>query len=89
MLAVEGEYGTLVLTDRSAEVLRGDTKMMMRREATPTKTRLPRARAAARCTSSGAAIRGWRTTSNSCPGNCASTASTTRAAVSPVESETT
>jgi len=32
LLAVEGEYGTLVLTDRSAEVLRGDLKVMMRRE---------------------------------------------------------
>ncbi|MGX6607495.1 DNA helicase RecQ [Micromonosporaceae bacterium Da 78-11] len=48
MLAVEGEYGTLVLTERSADVLRGDTKMMMRREVTPTKAaRLPRARAGA------------------------------------------
>jgi ATP-dependent DNA helicase RecQ len=32
LLAVEGEYGTLVLTDRSSEVLRGATKVMMRRE---------------------------------------------------------
>jgi ATP-dependent DNA helicase RecQ len=32
LLAVEGDYGTLVLTDRSAEVLRGDLKVMMRRE---------------------------------------------------------
>jgi ATP-dependent DNA helicase RecQ len=31
-LAVEGEYGTLVLTDRSADVLRGELKVMMRRE---------------------------------------------------------
>ncbi len=31
-LAVEGEYGTLVLTDRSGEVLRGERKLMMRRE---------------------------------------------------------
>jgi len=32
LLAVEGEYGTLVLTDRSAEVLRGQFTVMMRRE---------------------------------------------------------
>jgi ATP-dependent DNA helicase RecQ len=32
LLAVEGDYGTLVLTDRSAGVLRGETKVMMRRE---------------------------------------------------------
>jgi ATP-dependent DNA helicase RecQ len=32
LLAVEGDYGTLVLTDRSADVLRGDLKVMMRRE---------------------------------------------------------
>jgi ATP-dependent DNA helicase RecQ len=32
LLAVEGEYGTLVLTDRSAEVLRGSVNVMMRRE---------------------------------------------------------
>jgi ATP-dependent DNA helicase RecQ len=32
LLAVEGDYGTLVLTDRSAEVLRGELKVMMRRE---------------------------------------------------------
>ncbi|AEV83967.1 ATP-dependent DNA helicase RecQ [Actinoplanes sp. SE50] len=31
-LAVEGEYGTLVLTDRSAAVLRGEVTLMMRRE---------------------------------------------------------
>jgi ATP-dependent DNA helicase RecQ len=33
LLAVEGDYGTLVLTDRSASVLRGEAKVMMRREA--------------------------------------------------------
>src|SRR3954471_10748543 len=33
LLAVEGDYGTLVLTDESASVLRGDRKVMMRREA--------------------------------------------------------
>jgi ATP-dependent DNA helicase RecQ len=45
MLAVEGDYGTLVLTDRSADVLRGDVKVMMRRE-TAAKARTPRARTA-------------------------------------------
>jgi ATP-dependent DNA helicase RecQ len=46
LLAVEGDYGTLVLTDRSAEVLRGSLKVMMRRE--PERVRPPRpARAAA------------------------------------------
>jgi ATP-dependent DNA helicase RecQ len=44
-LAVEGDYGTLVLTDRSAELLRGDVKMMMRREAAKP-ARAPRARTA-------------------------------------------
>jgi ATP-dependent DNA helicase RecQ len=44
-LAVEGDYGTLVLTDRSAEVLRGEAKVMMRREA-PAKARLPKSRTA-------------------------------------------
>jgi ATP-dependent DNA helicase RecQ len=33
LLAVEGDYGTLVLTDRSGDVLRGDLSVMMRREA--------------------------------------------------------
>jgi ATP-dependent DNA helicase RecQ len=32
LLAVEGDYGTLVLTPRSADVLRGELKVMMRRE---------------------------------------------------------
>ncbi|GAA1899987.1 DNA helicase RecQ [Streptantibioticus ferralitis] len=32
LLAVEGEYGTLVLTDASGEVLRGQRKVMLRRE---------------------------------------------------------
>ena len=44
-LAVEGEYGTLVLTATSAEVLRGEVKVMMRREA-PKPARAPRARTA-------------------------------------------
>ena len=34
-LAVEGEYGTIVLTERSREVLRGERKLMMRREVAP------------------------------------------------------
>ncbi|MBU2664358.1 DNA helicase RecQ [Actinoplanes bogorensis] len=46
LLAVEGEYSTLVLTDASAGVLRGETKVMMRREA-PAKVRAPKQRAAA------------------------------------------
>ena len=32
LLAVEGEYGVLVLTDSSGDVLRGDRRVMMRRE---------------------------------------------------------
>ena len=40
-LAVEGEYGTLALTGRSAEVLRGEVKVMMRREVKP--VRAPKA----------------------------------------------
>jgi ATP-dependent DNA helicase RecQ len=50
-LAVEGDYGTLVLTDRSAEVLRGELKVMMRRE--PERVRPPRTRS--RSSSGGAA----------------------------------
>ncbi|MEU8819424.1 DNA helicase RecQ [Actinoplanes sp. NPDC048796] len=46
-LAVEGEYGTLVLTDSSADVLRGQAKVAMRREVAPVKTRAPKQRAAA------------------------------------------
>ncbi|MET0426630.1 MAG: DNA helicase RecQ [Actinoplanes sp.] len=69
MLAVEGEYGTLVLTEKSAEVLRGETKMMMRRE-TAVKVRAPKQRttqaaaAAADFPASAApvfeALRAWR-----------------------------
>ncbi|MEV6597705.1 DNA helicase RecQ [Actinoplanes sp. NPDC051346] len=44
LLAVEGEYGTLTLTDASGAVLRGDHQVMMRRE--PERTRAPRARRA-------------------------------------------
>ncbi|MGP3949217.1 DNA helicase RecQ [Streptomyces sp. 7N604] len=32
LLTVEGEYGTLVLTDESADVLRGERKVLLRRE---------------------------------------------------------
>jgi ATP-dependent DNA helicase RecQ len=46
LLAVEGDYGTLVLTDGSADVLRGQRTVMMRRER-PRPTRTPRARPAA------------------------------------------
>ncbi|GGQ59296.1 DNA helicase RecQ [Couchioplanes azureus] len=42
LLAVEGDYGTLTLTDASAAVLRGERQVMMRRE--PERTRAPRAR---------------------------------------------
>jgi ATP-dependent DNA helicase RecQ len=37
LLAVEGEYGTLALTETSGDVLRGDLPVMMRREAARTK----------------------------------------------------
>ncbi len=46
LLAVEGDYGTLVLTDRSAEVLRGTVEVMMRRE--PERVRPARAARTAR-----------------------------------------
>jgi ATP-dependent DNA helicase RecQ len=42
LLAVEGDYGTLVLTDRSGSVLRKEQTVMMRRE--PEKVRPPKAR---------------------------------------------
>jgi ATP-dependent DNA helicase RecQ len=45
-LAVEGDYGTLVLTERSAEVLRGSVQVMMRRE--PDRVRPARAARTAR-----------------------------------------
>src|SRR5918998_1501733 len=48
----------------------------------------PRARASARSRSATVSARAWRTSSNSWSGNCASSACTRRAAVSPVESET-
>src|SRR5262249_49349839 len=48
----------------------------------------PRALRTATSRSSTDSARAWRTSSNSCSGNCASSAWTRRAAVSPVESET-
>src|ERR687886_831244 len=48
----------------------------------------PRALRTASSRSSTDSTRGWRTSSNSWSGNCASSAWTSRAAVSPVESET-
>src|SRR4051794_10632859 len=48
----------------------------------------PRALRTASSRSSTDSARAWRTSSNSCSGNCASSACTRRAAVSPVESET-
>ncbi|MFD5000639.1 DNA helicase RecQ [Streptomyces buecherae] len=44
LLAVEGEYGTLVLTDTSGEVLSGQRKVPLRRDPEPAK-RAPRAEA--------------------------------------------
>jgi ATP-dependent DNA helicase RecQ len=46
-LAVEPNYGALILTDRSQEVLRGAVQVMMRREVTVKAARPPRARGAA------------------------------------------
>ena len=67
LLAVEGDYGTLVLTDASAEVLRQRRKVMLRREPErAARARPARARAAAPADmpESAAAVfdqlRGWR-----------------------------
>ncbi|MFC9972098.1 DNA helicase RecQ [Spirillospora sp. NPDC127200] len=46
LLAVESNYGSLVLTDASAEVLRGERKVMMRRD--PERAAAPKAARAAR-----------------------------------------
>jgi ATP-dependent DNA helicase RecQ len=64
MLAVEGEYGILVITDSSAGVLSGERKVMLRREAPK------RSKAAKKATSAGLlpegalplfeALRAWR-----------------------------
>ena len=47
LLAVEGDYGTLVLTDRSASVLRGEATVMMRRESATAKARVAKSKGAA------------------------------------------
>src|SRR5437763_8292088 len=49
----------------------------------------PCMRASAKWRSATVSTRGWRTVTNGWSGNCASTAATTRVAVSPVASETT
>jgi ATP-dependent DNA helicase RecQ len=54
LLAVEGDYGTLVLTERSGDVLRGDLTVMLRREA----SRARPARAAAGSAAAGSAAGG-------------------------------
>jgi ATP-dependent DNA helicase RecQ len=67
LLAVEGDYGTLVLTAASAQVLRGQRPVMLRREP-ERPARAPRARKAAQAAASlpaGAAaaferLRNWR-----------------------------
>ncbi|GAA1041239.1 DNA helicase RecQ [Virgisporangium ochraceum] len=69
LLSVEGDYGTLVLTDRSASVLRGESKVMMRREVTrpgAAKTSKPKGAAPAVDLPAEAAplfekLRAWRT----------------------------
>jgi ATP-dependent DNA helicase RecQ len=53
LLAVEGDYGTLALTERSADVLRGQRTVMMRRER-PRPARAARPRAAATAASAAA-----------------------------------
>jgi ATP-dependent DNA helicase RecQ len=68
LVAVEGDYGTLVLTDASASVLRGERKVMMRREAArPAKVRTTRSSPAAAAVELSAAdeplfekLRAWR-----------------------------
>jgi ATP-dependent DNA helicase RecQ len=47
LLAVEGDYGTLVLTEGSGEVLRRELTVMLRRKPERTRSRAPRARAGA------------------------------------------
>jgi ATP-dependent DNA helicase RecQ len=53
-LAVEGDYGTLVLTDTSSRVLRGEVQVMLRREPPP-QARAPRARTATATSAAAAA----------------------------------
>ncbi|TCO46607.1 DNA helicase RecQ [Actinocrispum wychmicini] len=47
LLAVEGDYGTLVLTDASSAVLRREREVPMRRETAPAKAAKPKKTAAA------------------------------------------
>ena len=47
LLAVQGEYGTLVLTEQSGTVLRQERPVMMRREQELTRSRTPKPRGAA------------------------------------------
>jgi ATP-dependent DNA helicase RecQ len=70
LLAVEGDYGTLVLTDRSASVLRGEATVMMRRESerAAAKARAAKSKSAAPVVDLPAAavplfekLRAWRT----------------------------
>jgi ATP-dependent DNA helicase RecQ len=66
LLAVEGDYGTLVLTDRSAGVLRGETKVMLRREPERTgRAAAPKQKAAVDLPPADAPVferlRAWRT----------------------------
>jgi ATP-dependent DNA helicase RecQ len=56
LLAVEGDYGTLVLTDASAGVLSGDRKVPLRREPERAAARTASGRAAEPATSGRAAV---------------------------------
>jgi ATP-dependent DNA helicase RecQ len=47
LLAVQGEYGTLVLTEQSGTVLRRERPVMMRREPVPSRSRTPKPRGTA------------------------------------------
>ena len=66
LLAVEGDYGVLVLTEASAAVLAGDREVLMRREPERTKPARTRSAAAAAVTLTGPAaevferLRAWR-----------------------------
>ncbi|MFL6054278.1 MAG: DNA helicase RecQ [Actinoallomurus sp.] len=51
LLAVEGDYGTLVLTDASAAVLRGERQVPLRREPARTTTKTAKAAKAGRAAS--------------------------------------
>jgi ATP-dependent DNA helicase RecQ len=68
LLAVQGEYGTLVLTEQSGTVLRQERPVMMRREQERTRSRTPKPRGAATAPADLPAqaaplferLRGWR-----------------------------